>query len=183
MIKLFLADCDATLTDGIYHTTEKGEISKNFFTRDFHGLWMLNQAGVKIGIITASSDDVIDQQCRRCAKYAEIIKGTKDKFKSIEDRYVWSSIRTRILWDEIAYIGDDVFDTELLSAVGLCACPRDADESVRDVIFDRTKENLSDSFESKHIGGRGCVREFAEYVLAINRLESNDQSTTSDSNA
>lgn len=183
MIKLFVSDVDSTLTDGIYHTTERGEISKSFFTRDFHGLWMLNQTGVKVGVITVASDDVIDHQCRRCAQYIEIIKGTKNKFKSIEDKYV--EFGPRIGWHEIAYIGDDVFDMELLAAVGLCACPYDADESVRELVLDRAKKELDETegFESLYVGGKGCVREFVEYVLEINRLELDDQkNTTSDPN-
>lgn len=163
MIKLFLSDCDGTLTDGIYHTTEKGEISKNFFTRDFHGFWMLNKTGVKIGIITAAADNVIDHQCRRGARYVDVVKGTRDKFASIEDKYVTSGLRFK--WDEIAYIGDDVFDSSLLQACGIAACPADADQSIFELVG-----NLSDGFASDFSGGKGCVREFAEHVLRINEI-------------
>ncbi len=159
MIKLFLSDVDATLTDGIYHTTEEGTISKNFHTRDFHGLWMLNQSGVEVGIITAANDDVIVHQCNRGAKYATVMKGVKDKLAHIKSEYVDSG---KFSWDEIAYIGDDVFDEELLMAVGLAACPYDTVESVREAVLE------NEGFESKFNGGRGCVREFAEYVLVIN---------------
>lgn len=181
MIKLFLVDCDSTLTDGIYHTTEDGVISKNFFTRDFHGMYMLNKAGVKVCIITAASDNVIDHQCERAAKYADIIKGTNDKLASVRAKYVDSGLFN---WDEIAYIGDDVFDIPLLSEVGLCACPDDAAQEVSDLVFDiggvaagggdrgplcgvgRTYG--PEGFRSTYAGGCGCVREFAEYILRIN---------------
>lgn len=165
-IKLFVCDIDGTLTDGIYHTTESGEISKNFFTRDFHGLWMLSKAGVKVCIITAASDDVIDWQCRRGAKYADVIKGTKDKLASIHDKYVDDlKSTTRFAWDEICYIGDDVFDVELLNKVGFAACPADADG----VVLKKIREKKSDGFVSPFPGGKGCVRDFAEYVLEINK--------------
>ena len=166
MIKLFLSDCDGTLTDGIYHTTECGEISKNFFTRDFHGLWMLNKSGVKIGIITAASDDVIDHQCRRGAKYVDIIKGTNDKKVSIRAKYVSKYVSgPKFEWDEIAFIGDDVFDEALLRQVGLAACSSDADSAILQLIRER-----DDGFVSVFPGGKGCVREFAEYVLEINGI-------------
>ena len=191
MIKLFLCDVDGVLTDGIYHTSEDGKLSKNFFTRDFHGLWMLKEAGVKIGIITAGNDDVIDHQCRRILHYADLIKGSKDKLKSIEDKY------EEFDWSEIAYIGDDIIDIELLSAVGLCACPVDADRAVIQLIETRGEDEIEgyddldiDSLREDHVsmdeegtifptcgegflsdfpGGHGCVREFAEYVLEINK--------------
>lgn len=171
-IKLFLADCDGTLTNGIYQTTEKGEISKSFFTRDFHGLWMLNETGVKVCVITAANDEVIDHQCRRGAKYVDVIKGSQDKFKSIEDIYVESG--PEIGWHEIAYIGDDVFDIGLLSAVGLCSCPSDADSEVIEFVEQRGMNDFEEcpshgeGFHSDYRGGHGCVREFAEYVLEIN---------------
>ncbi len=168
MIKLFLIDCDGTLTDGIYHTTEKGEISKNFFTRDFHGMKMLSDVGVKISIITAASDYVIAHQCRRAAKYASVNRGIKSKVGFVAATYVDISDANRIdglkfAWDEIAFIGDDVFDIELMKSVGLCACPLDADLEVLSLI-----ENQDDGFRSSFPGGKGCVREFAEYVFNMN---------------
>jgi 3-deoxy-D-manno-octulosonate 8-phosphate phosphatase (KDO 8-P phosphatase) len=163
MIKLFCVDIDGTLTDGIYHTTEKGEISKNFFTRDFHGMWMLDKSGVKICIITAGSDNVIDHQLRRGggSKYADVIKGTYDKRAAIEKKY----ISTGINWNEVAYVADDIFDIGLLSAVGLCSCPSDAAKEVAEWV-----DNHSDGFVSNFPGGKGCVREFSEYVLDINKV-------------
>jgi N-acylneuraminate cytidylyltransferase len=62
-----------------------------------------------------------------------------------------------ITLQETAYIGDDVNCIELLSAVGLAACPDDADERVKNMpgIKVMTKK-----------GGEGCVREFIEkYIL------------------
>ena len=166
MIKLFLSDVDGTLTDGIYHTTEEGTISKNFYTRDFHGMWMLDQAGVEVGIITVANDDVIVHQCDRGAKYATVMKGAKDKRAHIKSEYVDSG---RFSWDEIAFIGDDIVDTELLKAVGLSACPCDAVEEILDTV------EIKDGFVSNQQGGKGCVREFAEIVLLLNKgLESNE---------
>ncbi len=174
MIKLFLSDVDGTLTDGIYQTSESGEVSKNFFTRDFHGMWMLNETGVKVGIISAASDSVIDHQCRRGGKYADVLKGTYDKRQTIEEKYVESG--PGFGWHEIAFIGDDVFDMGLLSVVGLCACPLDADPAVIEFIETRGDDDDSpecpthgEGFCTSFHGGRGCVREFAEYVLEINK--------------
>lgn len=164
MIKLFLCDVDATLTDGVYQMSEEGVVSKNFFTRDFHGLWMLDHAGVEICIITAAGDDVITHQCSRGAKYAEVIKRTKDKVESIRVKYVDGG--PQIQWDEIAFIGDDVFDEALMHKVGLAACPSDADSAIKLHVA-----HHDDGFISNFPGGRGCVRDFAEYVLKVNERE------------
>lgn len=170
MIKLFLSDVDATLTDGIYHTTENGEISKNFFTRDFHGFLMLHESGVKIGVITVANDDVIVHQCKRGAKYVTVMKGVKDKLAFIADNYV--NLEPSVAWNEIAFIGDDVFDIELLRNVGLCGCPYNAVDEVLEIVETRASIDIDETegFMSRFDGGKGCVREFAEYVLEVNTI-------------
>lgn len=160
-IKLFLADCDGTLTDGVYQTDEEGNIRKSFHTRDFHGMWLLSQTGVKIGIITYASDDVIVHQCRRGAKYATVMKGVKNKLEAVREAFVSGQ---SFEWDEICYVGDDVLDMELMKKVGLAACPSDAHHAITSLV-----RLHRDGFESVFPGGRGCVRDFADYVLEINQ--------------
>lgn len=166
MIKLFLVDVDSTLTDGIYQTDEEGGIRKNFYTRDFHGMYMLDRMGVMVSIITASRDPVIERQCNRCAKYiTEILTGARDKFLVVKETFV---DRGLFKWDEIAYIGDDVMDLDLLKQVGLSACPFDAAIAVIMQL-----DISSDGFVMDHKGGHGCVREFAELVMALNLEKEN----------
>ena len=54
--------------------------------------------------------------------------------------------------EEIAYVGDDINDMDIIEAVGLTACPAD---SVSQVI------NACDIVLKKN-GGDGCVREFLD---------------------
>lgn len=161
MIKVFLSDVDGTLTDGIYQTDEEGTIRKNFYTRDFHGMWMLWKSGVEVGIISYASDMVIEHQCCRGAKYAVLMNGTKDKRATTEEQFVGQGIG----WNEICYIGDDVLDIELMYEVGVVACPADADPVILDLM-----ETFDDSFVCKYSGGKGCVREFADYIRETNKI-------------
>ena len=158
MIKLFLTDVDGTLTDGVYSTNEEGVVCKNFYTRDFHGLHILKETGVEIGIISYSKDCVINKQCDRAAQYAKVMTGVKDKLKFITDH-----VKKGLEWDEIAYIGDDTVDEELLLKVGIPACPLDAHYSVLSLINEH-----KEGFLSKFCGGKGAVRDFAEYIIALN---------------
>ena len=158
MIKLFLTDVDGTLTDGVYSTNEEGIVHKNFYTRDFHGLHMLKETGMDIGIISYSKDCVINKQADRAAKYAKVMTGVKDKLKFITEH-----VKKDLNWDEIAYIGDDTIDEELLAKVGVPACPYDAYFSVI-----RLVENHKEGFKSAYCGGKGAVRDFAEYIIALN---------------
>ena len=55
----------------------------------------------------------------------------------------------------MAYIGDDINDAEVLAAVGLAACPADAQNEVKKIsgIHILTKS-----------GGQGAVREFVDLI-------------------
>ena len=57
---------------------------------------------------------------------------------------------------EVAFIGDDINDAELLSHVGLAACPKNANLKIKSIpgIFQLSKE-----------GGSGAVREFVDIIL------------------
>ncbi|MHA2279382.1 MAG: phenylphosphate carboxylase subunit delta [Promethearchaeota archaeon] len=139
--------------------SEDGSLQKGFFSRDFHGMWMLNESGVKIGIISYSHDKTIHRQCERAAKYALVMAGCKDKRTTVEEAFV----NRGLTWSEIAYIGDDVIDSTLLGTVGVAACPQDAHDKVKSLI-----ETLPNGLISRFPGGYGAVREFAEYIQGIN---------------
>ena len=61
-----------------------------------------------------------------------------------------------ISMEEVAYIGDDVNCIELLTSVGLAACPADACEKVK---------GIPGIFIMKRKGGEGCVRDFCEKII------------------
>jgi 3-deoxy-D-manno-octulosonate 8-phosphate phosphatase KdsC-like HAD superfamily phosphatase len=58
--------------------------------------------------------------------------------------------------DEVAYIGDDTNDLEVLQAVGLSAAPADAFPYVLETV----------TYQCVQPGGRGAFREFAELIIA-----------------
>ena len=57
-IKLVIFDVDGVLTDGSLFLGDNGEEYKAFNSRDGHGMKMLQQAGVAIGIITGRTSNV-----------------------------------------------------------------------------------------------------------------------------
>ncbi len=63
-----------------------------------------------------------------------------------------------ISFDNIAYIGDDINDFDLLSKVGLAACPSNARRKIK---------NIPGIMHLETAGGSGAVREFSEYILSI----------------
>ena len=149
-IKVFLCDCDGTLTDGGMYYSGKGEELKKFNTRDAFGLRLLREHGIVTGIITAERSDIAVRRGEKM-EVDEVIIGSHNKLANIKD--LCGKYGTNL--DNVAYIGDDLNDIDAIASVGLGFCPADACESVRMVARRITMA----------IGGAGAVREAAEYVL------------------
>lgn len=153
-VKLFITDIDGTLTDGGMYYSENGDELKKFNTRDGMGLQMLREAGVKTAIIT-SEDRLLNQRRAEKLKVDYINQGKVNGGKVVVAQEIAKELGINM--QEVAYIGDDVNCIELLSTVGYAACPSDAHKSVK---------NINGIHIMSQKGGEGCVREFAEYLLA-----------------
>ncbi len=151
-IKLLLTDCDGVLTDGGVYYGEAGEEFKKFDIRDGMGVERLrNFAGVTTGIITGELSPSLIKRAEKL-KITELHLGVKDKpavFKEI-------LYRLNLQPEEVAYIGDDTNDLEVMKLAGVTACPSDAISFVKDT--------AAIVCEAK--GGQGCFREFAEMIIA-----------------
>lgn len=152
-IKLFITDIDGTLTDGGMYYSENGDELKKFNTRDGMGLQMLREAGIKTAIIT-SEDRKLNQRRADKLKVDYIRQGKVNGGKVAVAKEIAAEMG--ITMQEVAYIGDDVNCFELLSLVGLAACPADACEKVK---------IIPGIIVLKRKGGEGCVRELSEMIL------------------
>lgn len=151
-IKLFLSDIDGTLTDGGMYYSENGDELKKFNTRDGMGMSLLREKGIKVGLIT-SEDRELNQRRAEKLKLDYFYQGKKNGGKLDVAKSICKQMG--ITLKEVAYIGDDINCIELLSSVGVAACPADADEKVKAIpgIKIMTKK-----------GGQGCVREFTKLL-------------------
>lgn len=150
-IKLFLTDCDGCLTDGGMYYSEKGDELKKFNTRDGMGFALLKEQGILTGIITSEN---VDLNRRRAQKLnLDILEiGCKDKLMAVKricEEY-------RIELRNVAYVGDDINDMNVIKAVGLGCCPADAIEQVKQVA----------RYVTKTKGGEGAIREIADMLLS-----------------
>lgn len=152
-IKLFLSDVDGTLTDGGMYYTELGDELKKFNTRDGMGFQLLREAGIKTGIITSENTKIVENRAKKL-KIDYLCQSKRDGGKVAAVREICDELG--ITFDEVAYIGDDINCYDLLSIVGVAACPADANEKIKRIPFIRTMSLK---------GGEGCVREFATLIL------------------
>ncbi len=152
-IKLFMSDVDGVLTDAGMYYSENGDELKKFCTHDGMGIKLLKEKGVKVGIIT-TEDRQLNRNRANKLKLDYHFHGETNKLETIKNLCK----ELNISLSEVAYIGDDVNDFELLSAVGLAACPANSVEKIKNIpnIIHLTKK-----------GGEGAVREFIEMILSV----------------
>lgn len=151
-IKLLITDCDGVLTDAGVYYGENGEVLKKFNIRDGMGVERLRKlADVETAIITGEVSPSVAKRAEKL-KITELHLGIKDKLAIL----VQIMVSRNLTKSNIAYIGDDVNDIEIMQNVGLTACPSDA------ISF--TKEVADYTCVNK--GGEGCFREFAELIIA-----------------
>ena len=150
-IKIFLSDVDGVLTDGGMYYTESGDEFKKFNCYDGMGMKLLQEKGYKVGIIT-SEDKQINRNRARKLKLDFDFHGIKDKLKFMQEFCINENFKL----SEIAYIGDDINCFDLLSNVGVSACPKNAVSKIK---------NIPNIKLLNSSGGKGAFREFAEIYL------------------
>ncbi len=154
-IKLVILDVDGVLTDGSIILDNEGNEFKIFHVRDGHGIKMLSKVGIKVAIITGRRSKVVERRAEELG-ITDLYQGVFKKssvYESLLQKY-------RCRDEEVAFMGDDIVDIELLKRVGFSAVPADADEGAEKwAAFISTKK-----------GGRGAVREFIELILKSSGL-------------
>jgi len=151
-IKLFICDVDGTLTDGGMYYSQNGDELKKFNTQDGMGFKLLRLAGIKTAIITTENTKIIENRAKKL-KVDYIFQGVENKLKVVKS----ICIKEGVSLNDVAYIGDDINDIEVLENVGLAACPKNAVDKVKEIpnIIHLSKK-----------GGDGAVREFVKIVLS-----------------
>jgi YrbI family 3-deoxy-D-manno-octulosonate 8-phosphate phosphatase len=152
-IKLVISDVDGVLTDAGMYYTEKGDELKKFNTRDGMGFQLLREAGFKTAVITSENTLLVEKRAQKL-KVDFLIQGQKHNGKLQAAREIANKLDLDL--SNVAYIGDDINCLELLSNVGVSACPADAVKEVKSIpgIIVLNTE-----------GGDGVFREFAEQIL------------------
>jgi 3-deoxy-D-manno-octulosonate 8-phosphate phosphatase (KDO 8-P phosphatase) len=154
-IKLLLTDCDGVLTDGGVYYSAQGEEMKRFSIRDGMGVERLRtEADVEVGILTGEISECVKRRAEKL-KISKLYLGIKKK-SIVLDEIVRS---LNLKYEEVAYIGDDTNDLEIMQMVGLSACPSDA------APFARQAAN----YFCEGRGGNGAFREFAELIIAAKK--------------
>lgn len=158
-VKLFLTDVDGCLTDtGMYYSAN-GEEMKRFCVYDGMGMVCLQQAGIPCGILTSENSQIVKARAEKLKlQYLYLGVGSKVNPNCLTKLEAAQEICAKlgIGLENVCYVGDDINDVELLSAVGYPCCPPNARPEVLAVPGIRVL---------KTPGGQGAIREIADEIL------------------
>ena len=149
-IKMIILDVDGVLTDGRTFIDENRVEAKAFSYRDGFGIYMARKAGLRFGIITGKKSAIVDLRAEQLG-IEEVHQGLENKDVALKD----IMNRNGFVTEDVAFMGDDLFDIPVMRLVGLSAAPADAAVEVKEIAHWVATCN----------GGYGAVREFVELVL------------------
>ena len=151
-IKAIFTDIDGVWTDGGMYYDQTGNEWKKFHTYDGVAVRLAHEHGIKVGIITGEETQIVARRAEKL-KVDFLYQGVADKL--VAAKKICQSNGYDL--SEIAYIGDDINDVELLKAVGMAGVPASAPDYVR---------NLATISLAKK-GGEGVFREFVESITSL----------------
>ena len=154
-VKLLLMDCDGVMTDGRLYFSSEGEAMKVFHVRDGQGIVDWHRAGFKSGVISGrGAEDILR---RRCEELGTEFLHTNSKDKTVDLQNILNA--TGLSLEEVAFIGDDRGDIEILKVVGFPVAVADAIPELDDLAILKTTSD----------GGKGAIRELIDLLLGLKR--------------
>ncbi|MBI3135304.1 MAG: HAD hydrolase family protein [Bacteroidetes bacterium] len=151
-IKLVVLDVDGTMTDGGMYYTESGDQIKKFNSKDGLAIKRRASEGLIFGIIShAFRSEAIAER----AKLLSIQKVHVGQDKKSVILAAWCA-ELGISLSQVAYVGDDINDLDIMEQVGFSACPADSVKEIKKIAHVTLTRK----------GGDACVREFLDEWLS-----------------
>lgn len=149
-IKLLICDVDGVFSDGRIYLANSGEEMKAFHTRDGYGIKALRQAGIEVAIITGRQSEIVQRRMTSLT-VPYIFQGQENKLAAFNELQQ----NLRLVPEQIAYIGDDLSDWQVMQHCGLAVAVKDAHPYLVQHA----------DFITSLPGGYGAVRELCDLLL------------------
>lgn len=153
MIKLIVLDVDGCLSDGKLIYSSDSIESKNFNVKDGLGITTWIKIGNEVAIITGRKSQIVKRRAEELG-IKHLYQGIKDKDRVIKE--LISSLNLKSY--EVAGIGDDLNDYNMLSIVGRSFTPKNGVKEIKELV--NTTLN--------YCGGDGAVREMIDILVDEN---------------
>lgn len=156
-LKLLILDVDGVMTDAGMFFTENGDQIKKYNAKDGMAIMALKDLGIEVGVISSGFKLEMVKSRAELLKIEHLYVGRDPKIDILN---AWCK-KLNIELSEVAIIGDDINDMQVMKSVGFSAAPADAVPVV--------KQQVDLVLQTK--GGKGCVREFIDNYLLDEPLQ------------
>ena len=153
--KLILTDIDGVWTDGGMYYDQTGNEWKKFNTSDSAGVLFAHRLNIPVGIITGEETHIVAHRSNKL-RVDYLFQNTKDKLAVAQSLCE----ELHITLKDVAFIGDDLGDINLLKQVGFAGVPASAPDYVK----------VLGNVPLSKKGGEGVFREFVEKIIGSEKL-------------
>ena len=155
-IELIVLDVDGTMTDSRITYSENGDEIKSFNVKDGLAIASWRKLGKQVAIITGRSSKIVARRAKELhiEHFHQGIHNKKEVLEALLEKL-------NLTMDNVAAIGDDLNDLQMLKAANISFVPRDASAYV---------DKIASVILTKK-GGDGAVREMVEYLIIKEGLE------------
>ncbi len=150
MIEMLVFDVDGCLTNGMITYTESGDEIKSFNVKDGLAIATWIRMGKKAIIITGRKSKIVQKRAKEL-NLTHIYQGIRYKKEKLDEVLLLEGIKA----ENVAIIGDDLNDYNMLKACGCSFAPNNAASKI--------KESVDVVLNSD--GGEGAVREMIEIII------------------
>lgn len=150
-LKLVIFDVDGVLTDGGMYYDGEGEAIKRFNVKDGVALKLLPKWGINVAVITAKDSAPLRKRMSDL-EIKHVYYGCHNKAAAFDELME----KLKLEPEQVAYVGDDVIDLQVMPKVGVSVCPSDA----HTLLLRHCDITL------KRGAGQGVAREVADLVLS-----------------
>lgn len=151
-VKLLILDVDGVMTDGRLFWLENQGWTRHFHVKDGYGLKLLIRAGFQVAVISAGNSTDVRHRMEFLG-IQHIFLGNEDKTHALNELVSKTGFRL----EEMAFMGDELFDIPVLEKVGFSISVPDAVDEVKSRVH----------YVTKAAGGFGAVREIIDAIRNI----------------
>lgn len=152
-IKLLVLDVDGIMTDGSIIFSDSGEVSRTFSVYDGYAIINAIKKGLKIAVLSGARSESVVKRCNSLGIELVVI-GREDKLQAYHEK-----IKSYFNIDDefVAYMGDDIYDIDLMEKVGMAITVPNAMDEVKEI----------SKYICKNRGGSGAIREIIDLIFKL----------------
>ena len=154
-IRAVFFDVDGVLSCETIPQHPNGDPMRTVNIKDGYAMQHAVKCGLILAIITGGRTEAVRIRYEGLG-LKDVVLGAAVKIKTYNDL----KEKYQLADEEIAYVGDDIPDYEILQQCGLPCCPADAAPEIKAIC----------TYISHKEGGKGCVRDILEQILKAQDL-------------